>query len=270
MDSATEKKSRETSLRKYFAETRAKKLRNIGIVLLGVAVAILLANLSAGHGDSKHPTGLGCAVMNLVSFGGPGLAMILIALRMYRPQPTDAEVDAWFTEARTNLVGEAVRSLGISEDELVSEPLVVTGPILWKTPGIPDRDLALKRGADGVARFSVYRLSVIVFTDRHLGAFATDYNFIKDVHLNDSTREYHYRDVVSVSTSEESTSYTLPTGEKLTSVQEFRLSVASGESIAVAIDAAQIRKLAGVDSLTSTGAEQAVQAIRAMLREKKS
>jgi len=74
--------------------------------------------------------------------------------------------------------------------------------------------------------------------------------------------------VVSVSTQEVSSNYQLPDGQKLVHVQEFRLSVASGESIRVTINPYQIAKNEKAQ-LPPTGAEKAVSVLRTMLRTKK-
>jgi hypothetical protein len=83
------------------------------------------------------------------------------------------------------------------------------------------------------------------------------------------TYEYHYKDVVSVSTQEVSSNYQLPDGQKLVRVQEFRLSVSSGESIRVTTSPYEIAKNEKAQ-LPPTGAEKAVSVLRNMLRTKKS
>jgi hypothetical protein len=111
---------------------------------------------------------------------------------------------------------------------------------------------------------------IIRLTDRHLGAYVCDYNFVRNVVLNEQTTEYHYHDVVSVTTREDSYPYDhLRTGEKLTTRQGFSLSVASGESISVAVEAALIRQITGAEGIPDSGAERAVATIRAMLRDRK-
>jgi hypothetical protein len=117
-------------------------------------------------------------------------------------------------------------------------------------------------------RFGVYRVTIIQLTDRLLGAFSCDYDFVRDVALNEETEE-HYQDIVGVSTQELASSYTLPIGVKLTYAQQFRISVTSGEAIEVVIGADKLRKATGDDELPDTGAEKAVSVIRAMLRDKK-
>jgi hypothetical protein len=127
-----------------------------------------------------------------------------------------------------------------------------------------------KQGDDGILRFGYYQMFIIRLTGRHLGSYVCNYNFVRDVALNEQTAEFHYHDVVAVTTQEQSHPYDLPTGNKLTTKQEFVLSVASGETIRVAVDTAQIRQITGVTKPPELGAESAVAQIRAMLRDYKA
>lgn len=182
--------------------------------------------------------------------------------------PTDQQVDEWLAEDLRQVVNKSLDKLGLLNEQVVGEPLMINGPILWATNGVPKEDLLWKKGADNLVRFAVHRITVIQLADQLLGAYAADFNFLKNVTLNERTDEYHYKDVVSVSTQEVSTSYTLPNGVSMVSAQAFKLSVASGESISVTINSTKLAQVTGGTILT-TGAEKAVQVIRTMLREKK-
>jgi hypothetical protein len=74
--------------------------------------------------------------------------------------------------------------------------------------------------------------------------------------------------VVSVSTREISTSYTLPNNQKLVSAQAFSVQVPSGDAIKVVVSASKLEEMTGA-KLPPTGAEKAVDVIRTMLRSKK-
>jgi len=182
--------------------------------------------------------------------------------------PSDEQVDQWLQEDLRNIVSKSLDKLGMDNSQVVGEPLLIRGPILWATTGVPATDLRWKKGKDGIVRFAINRVTVIQLTEQLLGDYACDFNFLKNVMLNERTDEYHYKDLVSVSTQEISTSYTLPTGVRMVSAQAFRLSVASGEHIDVTVNAAKLSEVTG-GSIPTTGAEKAVQVIRTMLREKK-
>ena len=125
-------------------------------------------------------------------------------------------------------------------------------------------------GGDGGLRFAIHRFLVIYLTEHHLAAYSCDFNFLRDVPMNETTREYQYQDIVSVATYEWSQSFTLPTGQKLSTAQLFRLSVASGEFIEVRMENEQLRKMTQQEVVPAFGADQAVTTIRAMVRDRKA
>jgi len=110
-------------------------------------------------------------------------------------------------------------------------------------------------------------VTVIHLDEQLLAAYACDFNFLKNVSLNEETDEYHYRNIASVSTHEISTSYKLPNGKSLVHAQAFRLSVVSGDNIQVTIGSAKLAELTG-GTIPTTEAETAVQVIRTILRDK--
>lgn len=269
---------KETALRKYFMKQpdQPPKGKPTALIVVGASFTVLglIATIAGGQ------QAVGCLVIGLI----PGLIMIGIGAMMlakinaaYRakvsegePKPSDLQVQSWLDEGIRKLSEHSRGKLNLDESEgSISAPLIIAGPILWDTGGVSSDDLVWKRGEDGLVRFGVYRVTIILLTDRHLTSYACDYNFIRDVALNERTDEFHYRDIVSVSTREQDTAYTLPTGKKMTKAQAFSLSVASGESISVMVDSAEIREITGVEKLPETGADKAVANIRAMLRDKK-
>lgn len=246
------------ALRKYFAPPPQPKNAIIMLVLGIIGIFVFF-------GDTR----------NMGFCGGIGFLLAIIGggllFSMYGAPgslPDDAEVDKWFQEDLARIVEQSLSKAGLDKSELVQAPIPVTGPILWSTNGVSTEDLRWKKGNDNFVRFSINRITVILLSNQLLAAYACDFNFIKNVALNESTQEYHYKDVVSVSTQEDSTSYTLPNGISMVNSQAFRLSVASGESIKVVISAAKLSEVTG-GTIPTTSAEKAVQIIRTMLREKK-
>ena len=193
---------------------------------------------------------------------------LLFVFQKRSSAPSDQQVDQWFYEDVKRIAKQSLSKLGLDESMLVREAIPVTGPILWTTNGVPDRDLLWRKGKDDIVRFAVNRISVLQFTDQVIAAYACDFNFLKNVPLNDNTDEFHYLDIVSVSTKEDSTSYTLPTGTRMVHSQAFSMSVSSGESIKVTIDSDKLAEITK-GTIPITSAEKAVQVIRTMLREKK-
>jgi hypothetical protein len=270
---------REASLRKYFARIK-KTPKTLGILLIGIGAVIFLAilRLPASSedmtGESSNSNKL---IMILFGLGPMAAGAIYIArgeaayraqVQAAQPSPPDSQVQQWLDEGfkKTIVHSQFMLSLGEAESSF-RDPLVIITPVLQAG----ETDFSLwRRGEDGLLRFGYYRMVVVRLTDRHLGAYTCDYNFVRNVVLNERTTEYHYHDVVSVTTREESYPYDhLKTGDKLTTKQEFSLSVASGESISVAVESALIRQITGAEGIPDSGAERAVATIRAMLRDKK-
>ena len=238
------------ALRKYFA-----KPPGFAWVLLGLGVLVTLVGLA----DSGGIALLGI----LMAVGGGALIYNSMGAR-----PSDVQVDQWLEEDIKTLVPKALSKCGLTEGELVGDPLVIRGPIYWEVTGVNKADLVFRKGNDGMARFGVYDLTNVFLTDQRLTAYKCYFNFLKNVTLNESTTEYFYQDVVSVSTREISTSYTLPNNQKLVSAQAFAVQVPSGDAISVVVSATKLEELTGA-RLPWTGAEKAVEVIRTMLRSKK-
>src|SRR5205823_8342737 len=115
------------------------------------------------------------------------------ALGEVLPQPTDEEIDRWFQESMNRLYQHSRVTLNLTEEEAGhSQPLLIVAPTLNETYGVPQDEITWRKGLDKRVRFVIHKVAIIHLTDRHLGAFTCDFNFIRDVPLNESTQEYHY------------------------------------------------------------------------------
>ncbi|MBW8875076.1 MAG: hypothetical protein JF614_08940 [Acidobacteria bacterium] len=276
MDKRPKQNDREIALRKYFeVVTRERTTILIVMIAAGIVFALVgLALLSSPDGAAMAwfciVTGSGIAAVGGLRLGSIE-ARYRSALAATQPQPSDSQVDAWFQDSRQHLILHAKNRLNLfgAESDFF-KPLIIEVPTLSATYGVPTEDLKWRKGSDGTFRFAIHHLIVIYLTERHLAAFTCDFNFIRDVSLNETTREYHYLDIVSVATYEYSQAFTLPTGEKLSTSQTFRLSVGSGEYIEVKLENDQLRKMTQQEEVPTFEADQAVTTIRAMLRDRKA
>lgn len=252
------------ALRKYFAPPPRSRDATF-LVYFGIAsVAFSMLGFLAKD-FAAVCVGIGLLGLLMMVFGGIWLRSINQAKQGI---PSDSDVDRWFQEDITQIVEKSLTKTGLNKSELVKEPLPITGPILWMTNGIPKTDLCWKKGKDGLVRFAVNRFTVILLSNQLLAVYTCDFNFLRNVALNESTQEYYYKDVVSVSTQEDSTAYTLPNGVSFVNSQAFKISVANGESFKIVISAGKLSEITS-GTISTTSAEKAVQVIRAMLREKK-
>jgi len=249
-------KARRPQLKHYFHPLRLKKPG----IALGVSAFIYFTVNSR-----QYP---GFSQLTLMA-GLVFLGLIIYRLVSYFTAPPDATVDAWLAEDIEKLVKDSYQKLGIEKAEGVTAPLVISAPVYWRqVRGIDMKDIGLRKGKDKMLRFSVYRITIFHLSEYILASYSCNYNFLRGIALNEMTHEYHYKDVVSVSTKESSSNYTMPDGKKMVHAQEFKLSVASGESIEVIVNLYTVAESKKAE-LPPTGAEKAVSVIRNMLRAKK-
>ncbi len=182
--------------------------------------------------------------------------------------PGEQTIDAWLIDDIEQLENRSLERLNIEKSELIRDSIVIRGPILWNTNGIPNNELAWKKGKDERVRFSINAVTIVHLTEHRLSSYQCDYNFMRGVPLNERDDEFHYRDVVAVSTRDESTNYTLPNGTLMKQAQLFKLAVSSGDSIDVVVNSADLVKFTG-GTIVETGLDNAIKALRRVLGEKK-
>lgn len=216
----------------------------------------------------------------LVLCGGGGLLLVGWGLFQYfadkgaydkayseaEPKPSDQQMDNWLEQDKQRIVSEALNKLGLVPEQVlnITDPLFVIGPL---------SSAKFKLGNDNIVRFSAYQLVVIYLTNYHLGAYSCTLDFVDGRTGSEQTQEFHYNDVVSVSTLNSNSQFTIMTVEgevlPIASQQQFSLSVASSESIKVTVAFPQVESLFKQGKLLPTGSEKAISTLRTMLREKK-
>lgn len=187
----------------------------------------------------------------------------------YNSKPSDQQIDAWLNEDLNFISKHSLTKLEIEEAQLINEPLIITGPYLYSVAG---SGLYFKRGKDNIIRFTPINVSVINLTQNQVLRYSCIFDFINGSMLNESTEEFFYRDIVSVSTAKESIAVNIESLgiTQLNAAETFKLTTTGGTSFSVLLrDYTLIEKLGG-GIIPITHAEKAVQAIRKILREKKA
>lgn len=244
-------------IRRYFSKSLLGF--NITVLIIGFAVIFIsIANRNLGMN--------GVIVGTALSIVGVLSVIMSIIHRINRPK--DGEIDSWLSDDLEEIVKRSLNKLGLNSEQIRGDELRIISPIYWETSGITFKEVLYKKGKDGLIRFSIYRVTIIQLAEQLLASYACDFNFLKNVKLNEETNEFHYVDIASVSTSEISSSYKLPNGKSLVHAQVFRLTAVNGEKIEVTIGASKLNENIN-GKLPETGAEKAVQVIRVMLRDKK-
>lgn len=180
------------------------------------------------------------------------------------PKPSDQQMDAWLNGDVQRVKQDGLQKLDLEHTPLLRDPIVVIGP---------SQNAAARAGEDGILRFTYYEVVCVYLTEYHLAAYNGRLDMHDGVVTRESTQEYHYSDVISVSTrTESSLTFTLVVNGQHKSIplfQEFALSVASGEQIRVVTAFPNLDEYIQKGKMPITGADQAITAIRSRLREKK-
>ncbi|HEX3129660.1 MAG TPA: hypothetical protein VH394_20145 [Thermoanaerobaculia bacterium] len=219
-----------------------------------------------------------------------GIGTILLAgalgLRWLATRPSGPQMDTWLREDIQALEPRALSKAGLEKEDLVREQVVVIGPRFRNLAGAT---FGFRRDADKKARFTPVHVTIINFTEHQLVAYQCALDCMTGKPLNECVSEYFYNDIVAVSTQSEAFTYSISDLDqrlvsrvpKLTESavngqiqvndgETFILSTSGEASVRVELnDPVIIRELGGGD-LPLEWAENAVQAVRKMLREKKS
>lgn len=193
-----------------------------------------------------------------------------IAKKRFLARPTDAQMDQWLEENLKELSKASLIKMDIDSSSCIDIPVTVTGPRLWDKA---DAKLLYRKGNDNQIRFTPINATIITFTEKQLLAYNCVLDFTTGRALNESTDEYFYKDVVSVSTKTESKTIKLDDCEQtlqLNAAETFTLTTSGGTSISVLLRDPELAKFMGGGEIKISNAEKTIQVIRKILREKKS
>lgn len=244
-----------------------------GWSIAAIAIGVVIVAASDGF--------LGYAV-GIAAIGLAGLAIF----RWSTQRPTDQQMDAWRNEDLDQLGAKAMAKSCLDSSDVVRDPVVVVGPRLRNLGGA---FFGFRRGTDGKARFTPLNVTVINFTENQLVTYQCALDLTTGNALNECVDEYFYNDVVSVATKSETLTCALnELDEKVlsqatnlkklavndsiqvNSAESFVLSTSGGTSVQVRINEPILVQGLGGGSLPTELSENAVQAVRKMLRDKKA
>ena len=227
--------------------------------------AAAIGALMVFGGFAGSSTSWGTAVVGLLL-----VAAGVMVIVNWTKRPTDAEMDAYIAEDIATAGKRALVKAGVEESDLVAESVAVTGPRIWDTGGA---SVKWAVGKDKMARFTPINVTVLSFSPNQLISYQCAMDLFTGNSLNESTDEYFYKDVVSVSTK--TVSVTKNSADKkvgqlqLNAAETFTLTTSGGTSIEVILKDPKIVDMMGGD-IPTTLAEKAIQSVRKMLREKKA
>lgn len=184
---------RQASVRRYFVPSPAFP-SIVGPVILG-AIALVLF-IAASASPFLALVGLVVAFF-AVKKGLPGILLYTRLKALAEPKPSDEQMDKWLREALGPAIDQGFHRMDIVRDDLVSrnrEPLQVIG--------LPQNvSYRLAKGRDGIVRSSHYDILVVFMTQWHLSTFQCVLDMETGAFISDQTREFTYRDILSVSTA---------------------------------------------------------------------
>ena len=225
----------------------------IGAVVIGLLVLVF----SGGS--------LGGIAIGIVLLGAGGLVLWDALAK----KPSDAQMDAWLDEDIEVLKKKALSKTGTDPSELVGDAVTVRGPRFWD---VANAHVGFKKGKDNVWRFTPVEVAVLNFTQNQVICYKCAFDRETGNALNETTDEYFYKDVVSVSTK--TTSKNVQVKDKalqLSSMETFVLTTSGGTDFSVDLtDPKLIAFMGGGGEIPKTLADRAIQTVRKMLREKKA
>jgi hypothetical protein len=184
---------RQARVRRYFVPSPAFP-NIVGPAILGAIALVLL--LAGTQTPFLAIVGVVVAFF-AVKKGLPRITLYLRLKALAEPKPSDEQMDKWLHEALEPAIEQGFTRLDIVRDDLVSkgrEPLQVIG--------LPQNtSYRLATGRDGIVRSSHYDILVVYMTQWHLSTFQCVLDMETGAFVSDQTREFTYRDIVSVSTA---------------------------------------------------------------------
>jgi hypothetical protein len=166
--------------------------------------------------------------------GAVGVYFLVLAGR-----PSDGDIDRMCKERVSSIKETALNRLGLDPDQVsAADPIVVSGYDI----DAKNSEIKYRKGKDGVYRSSQYKVTVFFFSAEQVHSFFQTFSLIKDEHF-DSTDEYFYRDIVSVSTAQMKVEIPLGMNVQGKNVKKvhinydyFKLMTSGGNSIEAAFD----------------------------------
>jgi hypothetical protein len=162
---------------------------------------------------------------------------------------SDAEIDAVCKRHLQDLKEKALRKLGIDEEQVQeADPIKFDGYYFNSVAGSVD---GFKQGYDREFRTPNYNAVIFLFSSEQVYCYQYRFSLL-DNKIEETTDEYFYSDIVSVSTKSESKNF----GRTTITYEQFSLTTSGGTSIGA--------------SLSDTGAaERSINGMKTLLRTKK-
>lgn len=214
------------------------------------------------------------------------IAAAILVFKSSIEMPSDSQIDKWVDEDINSLESKALRKCCIDALDQIRKPILITGPRLHDLGGA---DFVVNRGRDRKVRFNPIDVAIINFTPDYLSIYHCALDLTTGNALNEAADEFFYKDVVAISTQASSTtSEKKKLGQKIRDLfqktttalsggklqlnngEEFSLATSGGSSVRIFLGSKTLIQAAAEENIPMQLTDQAIQAVRKMLREKKA
>lgn len=269
---------RPTAVRKYFIRTPKHVSESHQAILVAAAVALVVGFAAGG----------GFILLGLIGGGWLGklgytkyqeYKAYKTAYALAEPKPTDKQMDEWLDADVEYIKRKAARKLRINTrlapegGDLMVPELAVVGVARASEHHAPRT--AVRWGDDGNLRADHYTVLILMLTDKLISTYRCVVNFATGDLVLDEMREYHYSDIVGVSSrsiplsrpEQQLVDTVADTSTDVSIAHEFSLSITNGEALTVVTGFGGDFQ-ASNGSLVWRGNEHALKIIQAMVRNR--
>ena len=229
----------------------------IGCAYAAVAFGILTLAVSLTKDNA-----LGGIIVAVFS----GIVAALV-VKKRKEAAAEADFDTWLEADLRNIAKLSLSKVGLQRDSLIRDPLVVTGPALMKVKDVAKHS---RSGRDDLLRFTPVAVTVVHLTKDQLIAYTCLLDLLTGTSHAESTEEFFYKDIVSVTTKKESKKINVDgTDMQMNAAETFTVATSGGTALSVFLTDPDLVVKMGGGRIPRDRAEAAIEAIRAIVRERK-
>jgi len=229
---------------------------------------------------------LSILLLTVFGLGVIGLGISIYNIYKWNKRTTDTEFDKLRDESLRDLKRVAMSKLRLEESDLVRDFEFIVSPKYWNIGGA---EFMLKKGKDGIIRYTPINVSIIFFTEHKLCIYQCVFDMVTGNPLNVSTDRYFYTDIVSIKTQsinetidinnlKESAYKHLPNLKKhivngqvqINSAEYFVLVTTGGTAIKIQLPNKTVLDYGISGRLNSSRSDQAIASVEAMVDNKKA
>lgn len=196
----------------------------------------------------------------------------------------DQEIDSIVKKDLSNIHRKSLSKLNLVDDALVRDSIIIKSPRFWNIGGA---SIGIKKGKDKIIRFMPIDVTIIHFTQGFLCAYQGTLDLSTGKSLNSKTYEYAYSKIEGITTTSESLTFdkkslhpkfgkifkklenhVIDGKLQLNQAEHLKLTTIGGNSINVVLKDPVLIEAAGGGDIPTHLADQAISAVRRMVREK--